>query len=109
MIFARPVRLLNPDGALPLDGCRKAAAGLLNASRSHPQKCPLGAVSYTSPDVYFLEVCLLHQVCANGAELFAPRAKSAAGEATSAPNIFRCDYSPTRMEELFAILGATHG
>ena len=108
LVFARPVRLLNTDGgALPLDGCRKEATGARNSSATHPQKCPHGAQSYTSADVFFLEVCMLSWICSNGADLFAARAK--ATNETSSSNVFVCEYSAERMETLFRTLAAPVG
>lgn len=54
-----------------------------------------GVFGYTNDDIFYLEVCLFHQMCENGAELF--RLPS-----TSRP--FLCDFSPRRFAELGAIL-----
>ena len=49
---------------------------------------------YASHDVFFLETCLLHQICINGDELFE----------LDAGQPFACNFSQPRFEELQQIL-----
>lgn len=103
IIFTRPVRLLNTVGERPLHACR-------NVRRRTP-RCPAGNRSYSSQDVYFLEVCLLYKLCANGGEIFGSSgAQQGAPQSSAAPsaprNVFACDYSPRGMDELLGLLGA---
>ena len=105
ILFAQRPRLLNVDRDPKLDSCRKDAT-------SATSKCPDGPHSYTSSDVYYLEICLLSQLCRNGYQLFSTRAGLAGEESGEQqlkseelpqpqpeqdlahdPMIFRCDYS----------------
>lgn len=56
-----------------------------------PQGCPDG---YATDDIFFLEVCLFNQICANGEEVF----RLAVGQ------FFVCDFSPTKFDELARLL-----
>jgi len=86
LLFATPVLGLDTEGAVPLDGCRTAASGNhTRQSRAHPQRCPLGTRSYTSQDVYFLEVCLIHQLCSNGDDMFKAELGAASPGTSSLP------------------------
>jgi len=49
---------------------------------------------YATADIYYLEVCLFNQICTNGPTIFSV--------ATGVE--WRCDFSPTRFDELQRIL-----
>ena len=59
-----------------------------------PPKTEGGIFGFTNDDIYFMEVCLFNQLCANNEEMF----KVEAGE------LFVCDFSPARFAELEAII-----
>lgn len=87
MIFAIRPSKLDPSGATgkPLGQCKGWVPG----------QVPVGGVyGYATDDIFYLEVCMLHQVCRNGDRLFNLRA----GEE------FECDYSTSKFRELQQML-----
>ena len=105
IVFANPPSMIEPDGRPPLDGCRKVAAGVTGVAGG---RCPEGASSYTSSDVYFLEVCLLAAICLNGAELFEHHAAAAGLPVESQQrhrnSTFQCEYSDAKVGDLLEML-----
>ena len=90
MIFAIAPSALDPSGATgkPLGQCKGWV----------PSQRPAGGVyGYATDDIFYLEICLLNQICTNGDQLFRLRA----GEE------FVCAYSSQRFRDLQRMLLTT--
>jgi len=87
MIFAIAPSALDPSGGTgkPLAACKGWV----------PPRKPEGDVyGYATDDIFYLEVCVLNQICSNGERIFELRA----GEE------FTCEYSSERFRELQHLL-----
>jgi len=87
LIFAVAPNALDPSGATgkPLGACKGWV----------PPRVPEGGVyGYATDDIFYLEVCMLNQICTNGEQLFNLRA----GEE------FTCQYSSESFRELQRLL-----
>lgn len=85
--FAKPPKLLDPspNSKRPLGRCRGY----------RPPKPVVGGVfGYGNVDIYYLEVCLVTQLCENGDQIFRLRSD----------DTFVCDFSPRRFRALQAVL-----
>ena len=85
--FARAPGELDPTGSTgkPLGQCR---------GWTPPKRPESGVFGYATDDIFYLEVCLFNQICANGAELFELRQDED----------WQCQFSETRLRELQDIL-----
>ena len=97
LVFAVAPGSLDPSGLSDLaDGNGRAGlgncAGWVRGDRDAVGKPRRRG--YANDDIFFLEVCLFNQLCSNGEQLF----ELEAGE------VFECAFSPTRLEELEALL-----
>ena len=87
MIFAVAPNALDPSGATgkPLGQCKGWV----------PDQRPAGGVyGYATDDIFYLELCMLNQICTNGHRIFQLRAGQE----------FECDYSSQRFRELERML-----
>ena len=88
IIFSKAPRSLNPNprGDKPFGQCRG-----WRDERAMRLGCDTG---FATDDIYFLEVCTFHKMCANGDELFRLRAGQP----------WRCELSPSGFDELQRLL-----
>lgn len=89
ILFAKHPWWLFPDGrsGKPLNQC----CGWAPDGVGKPES---GVYGYTTDDIYYLEICLINEICENGADVF----KTDGGQA------FRCKFSDTRFRALQEIL-----
>ena len=87
IVFAVAPSSLDPSGATgkPLGQCKGWVPG---------RKPEGGFYGYATDDIFYLEVCMMNQICKNGEHLFHMQA----GEE------FQCDYDPARFRELQNLL-----
>jgi hypothetical protein len=88
IVFSRAPSSLAPDGSTgkPLGQC----GGWFD-----PRSRPRGGVwGFATDDIFYLEVCLFHELCKNGKELF----QLQSGER------YRCDFNESAVQELRRIL-----
>lgn len=87
IVFAIAPGTLDPSGATgkPLGQCKGWVPG---------QRPAGGVYGYATDDIFYLELCLLNQICRNGERIFNLRA----GEE------FTCDYSSARFRDLQRLL-----
>ena len=83
-MFARAPDSLAPDGSTgkPLGRC----GGFIERRR--------GPAGYATDDIFYLEVCIFHQICKNGEELFE----------LNAGDEFTCDYDEEAFFELSRLM-----